>query len=279
MKKRILCAVLALLSMVVLASCKKDGTTDPEATPTASLPQEYTSDNPVVTALAAYFEQKDISYGKCTMVMDEAVAEDTEKQPLVQNVEQLFSQSDIHLYELMTNAVAMQRNGAVWSVDANGKKGETKQDGDHITMSCTYSEQETEEGEEEPVTVSYRNSVVYHTKEQSITAQVFMVPAGGKNEVEITFLECKKSGDGYVAQYWYSTDEGENYAIVRTRFDGDTIEYSVVDTAEKEDTKRKPDSIMNADTTKIFENADTVVRYDGSKVTVVNEKKTYTFGG
>lgn len=278
MKKRILCAILAVMSMGILASCKGGEESIPEGSPDASLPQEYTSDNPVVIALAAYFEKKDISYGKCAMVMDEAVAEDTEKQPLVQSLELVFSQTDIELYELMTNAVEMKKNGEVWSVNANGKTGETKQEGNVISMNCTYSEQVAEEGEEELVTASYRNSVTYDTEKETIVAQVFMVPADGTSEVETAFMECKKDGEAYIAQYWYSTDEGENYAIVRTIFDGNTIEYSVIDTQEKEDTKRKPDSILEMDTEQIFEGADTVVRYDGSKVTINNEGKTYVLG-
>ena len=278
MKKRILCAILAVMSMGILASCKGGEESIPEGSPDASLPQEYTSDNPVVIALAAYFEKKDISYGKCAMVMDEAVAEDTEKQPLVQSLELVFSQTDIELYELMTNAVEMKKNGEVWSVNANGKTGETKQEGNVISMNCTYSEQVAEEGEEELVTASYRNSVTYDTEKETIVAQVFMVPADGTSEVETAFMECKKDGEAYIAQYWYSTDEGENYAIVRTIFDGNTIAYSVVDTQEKEDTKRKPDSILEMDTEQIFEGADTVVRYDGSKVTINNEGKTYVLG-
>ena len=278
MKKRILCAILAVMSMGILASCKGGEESIPEGSPDASLPQEYTSDNPVVIALAAYFEKKDISYGKCAMVMDEAVAEDTEKQPLVQSLELVFSQTDIELYELMTNAVEMKKNGEVWSVNANGKTGETKQEGNVISMNCTYSEQVAEEGEEELVTASYRNSVTYDNEKETIVAQVFMVPADGTSEVETAFMECKKDGEAYIAQYWYSTDEGENYAIVRTIFDGNTIAYSVVDTQEKEDTKRKPDSILEMDTEQIFEGADTVVRYDGSKVTINNEGKTYVLG-
>ena len=47
---------------------------------------------------------------------------------------------------------------------------------------------------------------------------------------------------------------------------------------DREDTKRKPDSILEMDTEQIFEGADTVVRYDGSKVTINNEGKTYVLG-
>ena len=255
--RKLLAALTTGAMILALAACGGAGTDSKEEEPLPTAPMEVAT-NPLVGPLAAFLEQKDLSYAGALGRMDAYTPGETDITPLLEGISADLAAAESQLYEAITVAYeAVQGGDGVWALTGEEASGSIAAEG---TFAFAYGDKEAGEGRTFAGTLG----------QETLTARVCQVVEEG--EFPLLLVEYRKAGTAYYAQFWHTDDAGISYEMVRYRFDGATIRCGFFEETPQ------PASILDADLNDdtFFEGAVTDFRYDGDTLTIYNDGETYT---
>ena len=127
--RKLLAALTTGAMILALAACGGAGTDSKEEEPLPTAPMEVAT-NPLVGPLAAFLEQKDLSYAGALGRMDAYTPGETDITPLLEGISADLAAAESQLYEAITVAYeAVQGEDGVWTLTGEEASGSIASDG------------------------------------------------------------------------------------------------------------------------------------------------------
>lgn len=266
--KSILAISLSLGLMCVAVGCKQtEQQGDVQATPDASA-QAVMQQNPLLAELVAFSEAKDIAAGKMAERLESYTKQ--EGQPdytaLIQAVQSPFVEGDAQLFDLLANLLDTKQTAEnTWSVQTEQQTGHLAlSDGQYRFDGKIVQNQETQTMQIQQVTMAQDGSFV----DASLSSQA----ADGTETVLQLWMQYQHTGAQYRVQYYYTTDDGESYHVLRSVFDDTQFSFTMYDEVEQ-----RPASLDTLAADGLYTDGwVTRVMFDGQSVQIENDGKTLT---
>ena len=267
--KSILAMLLALGLLCLTAGCKQteqqQGQT--QATPDAST-QTVLQQNPLLAELVAFSEAKDIAAGKMAERLENYTKQ--EGQPdytaLIQAVQSPFVEGDAQLFDLLSNLLDTKQSAEqIWSVENEQQTGRlVLSEGQYRFDGTIVQNTETNAVQVQQVTMAQDGS--------SVDASLSTQQADGTGAVLQLWMQYQHTGQQYRVQYYYTTDDGESYQVLRSAFDDTQFSFAMYNEVEQ-----RPASLFTLSDDSLY--ADgwvTKVTFDGQTVHIENDGKSLT---